>query len=719
MFAQSARLTFKRVPWRIFRQDAAAKTRIPAWCFVLAYAASLLASHLCQIYFGAVVIWTANGVLVAAMLLLDRRSAMIVFALCVALNLALELFVRKNGFDSALVFPLLNALEVIAVTILARRFCGGALRLSRPIRMARFALLAAAPSVCLAAAIGLSTMDLDPIYFWPYFGSWVSAELLPILVIATCTVMLAQKSQQTEQLQAGTKEAAWLIGLGCAFTFLACVEVSLPMASIFPVLLLVALRLTSRQAALLVLMVSALTTGIFLFGHPSFASFDIGSPAHDLANVSHYTLDMPAFYTFLAIAVSVIFSVSTVVNEKSRLQVRLQGRTAQVRQDAAQLAQAKKLAEQAAEAKRRFLNMVSHELRTPLGQVAGFTGLVAADEGLAQDSRDMVGKISMANAHALMLVEDMIDFARLDFLVVPEPINLREVVGSVVDHVRTNVARGPLDVVFENHLGEDVYFVADEKRIRQLLRLLMHNAVKFTRQGRIGISAEPTAQGARLVVFDTGCGFDTSLLESMQEAFSQADSSSVRPNEGAGLGLALAGRILAATNGRWSFDSHIGQGTRVTLDLQMERAAAPESTTEGPDRPPRVLVVDDHPANREILGLLLRAMGCDTDYASDGIEAVDMARQSLPDIIFMDLRMPRMDGYEASRQIRALPGDISRVPILAVSAECREEALAACHACGIDAFLSKPVNQTTLYETVVRWLDPDQARTEGDTALAG
>lgn len=701
----------QRVPWRMFRHDAANPSPIPAWGFVLTYVGALWLAHFCQTAFGAVAIWPANGVVVTALLLLNRRKALMTFLACVSLNFIFNLVILKTGFDSSLIYPALNALEVFGVAMIARRFCGGGLHLNRPVRMARYALLAAAPTVCLAALIGLTVTGTESTVFWPYFASWVTAELLPILILAPCVVMLTQRVQPSDGLQASSFEAALLISAAALFTASVCMQVlPLPIVAILPVMMLVSLRLTSRQAAVLVLLVSVLTMTIFLHVYKSFDVFTLGGPPLKLSGLTELTTDVPAFYMFLAATVLVIFSVSTVVNEKTRLHLRVLRRAAEARSDAIALKEAKVLAEQASEAKRRFLNMISHELRTPLGQVAGFTGLVARDDGLSSQSRDLVGKISMANGHAMMLVDDMIDFARGDICLAPAPLNLREVVSGVVDHIRTNVVRKPLDVLFENRLDQDTFFVGDEKCIRQLLRLLMHNAVKFTDHGKIGIEVEATAHGARLVVFDTGPGFSPGDVTQLQEAFAQGDSSLARSRDGTGLGLALAARIMAVLDGQWEFDSRPGEGTRITIDLPMERAEAPADTNETPNRAPRILIVDDHPANREILGLILRAMGCETDYASDGLEAVDAARHSNPDIIFMDLRMPRMDGYEASRQIRALPGDISQVPILAVSAECREESAGQCTASGIDGFLAKPVNQALLYETVVKWMDPVSAR---------
>lgn len=709
---------FRSYPWRSFRHDAAPRTRIPAWGFVALFAASLALANLCHQNFGAIAIWPANGVMVAALLLLDRKRALGVLCLCFLINCAVDRDSDFRNLQEVLIFASLNALEAFAVAFVARRFCGTALRLSRPVRLMRFALFAAVPPVMASALVGLWLIGTPADQFGLYFASWVSVELLGCLVVAPSIVILAQAPLTVGPAPtARSSGLAILLGMS-AFTALVCSRIlPLPVAAILPVLLLGALKLTPRQAAVAVLLTATITTTAFLYEHNIFEAFTLGASARSLGYGAEITTRLPSFYAFLATILAIIYPASTIVSEKARLQQRLQARTAEARRDAAALAIAKDLAEQATEAKRRFLNMISHELRTPLGQVAGFTALVANDPGLTEGSRDQVAKISMANSHALELVDDMIDFARGNLILENAPLDLRELVGAVIDHVRTNIAPGSLEVRFENRLGTQDYFMGDARRLRQLLRLLMHNAVKFTESGEIGIEAEARDGGARLIVFHSGCGFEADRLPELLQAFAQGDGSITRAKEGAGVGLALAHQILSAMGGQWSFDSRPGAGTRITLDLPLVSAERPEAA-EAVDRAPRLLIVDDHPANREILGLLLRALGCETEYASDGVDAVDAARHGAFDIILMDLRMPKMDGMEATRRIRQLPGPVAQVPILAVSAETRADNLAPCRAAGMDGFLSKPVGQVELIEQLKLWLDPDAAAEQRDRSAA-
>jgi signal transduction histidine kinase/FixJ family two-component response regulator len=710
----------RRIPWRLFRHEAAARTPVPAWAFVALFQISLVLAHLCLSTFGAVAVWPANGVLVAGLLLLDRRRAVAVLAACFALNLSFDVLVRSIDLQASLIFSSLNAAEAFAIALVARRFCGAALRMRRPVRLARFALLAAAPAVVLAAVIGLTLLGIPTLDLDMYLASWVSVELVGCLVVTPSMVILAQARRPSSTWNLRPSPEMGLGLAACVFTALVCLRIlQLPVAAVLPVLLVVSLRLSPKQAAVMVLAVSSILTLSFLNEPSSFEAFGFGRPEADLQGGLDITTRLPSFYVYLASVLAVILPASTVVSEKSRLQARLQQRAERIREDAKRLRVAARLANEATEAKRRFLNMISHELRTPLGQVAGFTALVASDPGLSDESRDRVAKISMANTHALELVGDVIDFARGDLTVEVGAFDLRETVVTVLDHVRNHVLQHPLEVVFVNRLGDDGFFEGDARRIRRVLRLLLHNAAKFTPEGTIGVEAEVDERGARLVVFDTGVGIAADRLPRLLEVFTQGDSSITRSQEGMGIGLSLADKMVQALGGTWSIDSEIGRGTRITLNLPMARARIAEEP-EDQARAPRLLIVDDHPANREILGLMARAMGCETDYASDGIEAVDAARVSAFDLILMDLRMPHMDGFEASRQIRSFAGAAAQIPILAVSAESRDESVGACRDAGIDGFLAKPVTQARLLETLSLWLDPvaaDQARSDPTASM--
>ena len=224
-----------------------------------------------------------------------------------------------------------------------------------------------------------------------------------------------------------------------------------------------------------------------------------------------------------------------------------------------------------------------------------------------------------------------------------------------------------------------------------------------------------SADGVTIRVIDTGCGIDPASRSELFEAFAQGDASIGRAHAGAGLGLALVARHVHRLGGRIEVDSRPGEGATFTLHLPLARAAdagspvelSPVPDADGaqePAAPPRVLVVDDHPVNREVARIMLEAFGCVVVEVGDGQEALDAVPAQAFDLVLMDVRMPRMDGLEATRRIRALAGPEAQLPIVAMTADAMPEDVARCLGAGMNAHLAKPISQVTLFTAVTRAL---------------
>lgn len=356
-------------------------------------------------------------------------------------------------------------------------------------------------------------------------------------------------------------------------------------------------------------------------------------------------------------------------------------------------------------------------MRTPLNGVAGFADVLAARPGLDADAVRQARQIRQSSDGLLMLVEDILDFARGDDALNSEPLDLAAVARETVTPSLAASEARDLKLSIDDRLPAQARFTADRRALRQALHPLVANAVKFTEQGEVVVRLDRAADGVCIRVSDTGCGIEPSFLPDLFEAFAQGDASIRRNHSGAGLGLALAARQVRRMGGRIDVDSRPGEGSTFVLHLPFERAPdmvevvrPPEDAaipTENSDVAPRVLVVDDHPVNREVARIMLEAFGCEVVEVCDGQEALDAVAEQSFDLVLMDVRMPRMDGLEATRRIRTLPGTGEALSIVAMTADAMPEDVTRCLAAGMNAHMAKPINQAGLLSMVNRALSGD------------
>jgi CheY-like chemotaxis protein len=241
---------------------------------------------------------------------------------------------------------------------------------------------------------------------------------------------------------------------------------------------------------------------------------------------------------------------------------------------------------------------------------------------------------------------------------------------------------------------------------------LLSNAIKFTDQGRVSLDVlaieTEGGQTLRFSVGDTGPGVEPNKVERLFKRFSQVDSSVSRAHGGAGLGLAISKGLAELMGGRIGVDSAPGLGSVFWFEIPAPSTGRPASAdtaaAEAQAISARVLLVDDHPVNLELAATVLRLLGCDVVQAENGEQAVAAMRQDPCDLVLMDVHMPRMDGLEATRQIRALGGAAAAVPIIGMSADVMPEMQAACLEAGMNAAVGKPISISALHGTLAKWL---------------
>jgi PAS domain S-box-containing protein len=382
----------------------------------------------------------------------------------------------------------------------------------------------------------------------------------------------------------------------------------------------------------------------------------------------------------------------------------------------------------AARAKSAFLANMSHEIRTPMNAIIGLTHLMQRDtrDALGQDR---LGKIADAAHHLMGIINDVLDLSKIDagkLELEALDFDLDEMLARSCSMVAGPAHAKGLELrVDSNDLPQHVR--GDPTRLSQVLMNLLGNAVKFTERGSVTLRGtllerSPAGLHLRFEVRDTGIGIEPERIGKLFDAFEQSDSSTTRRFGGTGLGLAVTRQLVELMGGEVGVESTPGAGSVfwVTVRLQPAAAQAARPGTEDmqasepapaprPRLGARVLLAEDNAINQEVARELLRAAGCEVDVADNGRRAVEMARAGGYDLILMDVQMPELDGIEASRQIRAMSG-LSRVPIVAMTANAFAEDRAACLAAGMNDHVAKPVHAATLYDTLVRWLPPAARR---------
>lgn len=341
-------------------------------------------------------------------------------------------------------------------------------------------------------------------------------------------------------------------------------------------------------------------------------------------------------------------------------------------------------AEQAAAVKSEFLANMSHELRTPLTSIVGFTDLAAEQRDLSPVMRDYVRRIDNAGRALLCTVNDILDFSKLEagqVAIRPFATNLEDLCRSTLELFAPQAGAKDLDLTFRMDTASSAMMpslLIDPDRVRQILLNLVGNAVKFTSAGGVRVTAAWHARTERLrvTVADTGAGIPADKLDQLFQRFSQIDGSTTRNHGGTGLGLAICKGLCEAMDGTVGAESELGRGSRFWFEIAapaanaVERDAATTTTRvrAGLDGV-RVLVADDHPANRELAKLFLTGMGAEVIEVEDGAAAVAIAGAEHFDLILMDLRMPRMSGLDAMKAIRSGRMPSSATPILAYTAD--------------------------------------------------
>ncbi len=382
-------------------------------------------------------------------------------------------------------------------------------------------------------------------------------------------------------------------------------------------------------------------------------------------------------------------------------------------------------AEKNSKAKTMFLSNMSHDIRTPMNAIMGFTGLALKELDNPERVKDYLEKIQNSGGHLLSLINDILEMSRIEsgkLELETTEVDLKKMFAEVYDMFINQMQEKKIDFTVDTSAVKDKYIFCDKNRFNRMILNLLSNAFKFTPEGgKISIKVKQTGNEEgfgdyEIRVKDSGIGMSKEFAEKVFDAFERERTSTVSGIQGTGLGMAITKRIVELMKGEISVSTAPGKGTEFTVRVSFElQKDVPEEVEEKPEESQeekeidfstkKILLVDDIDMNRELATMILLQFGFQVETAVNGADAVEKVSGGNYDIVLMDIQMPVMDGHEATKKIRSMPGEyFKKVPIIAMTANAFGEDVKAATDAGMNAHIAKPLDVPKMLETIKKFL---------------